>query len=100
MLYYNRTGLSGVIEVSKASQCDTCQYWYFWIKGLNFNLMPAENVMMILMILIILMTYMNLGNITILNNGISYHCVFNGISKSETKNLMQNIYLSGKNGTL
>ena len=29
MLYYNRTGLSGVIEVSKASQCDTCQYWYF-----------------------------------------------------------------------
>ena len=60
--------------------------------------MPAENVMMILMILIILMTYMNLGNITILNNGVSYHCVFNGIS--ETKNLMQNIYLSGKNGTL
>ena len=62
--------------------------------------MPAENVMMILMILIILMIYVNLGNITILNNGVSYHCVFNGISKSETKNLMQNIYLSEKNGTL
>ena len=32
MLYCNRTVLSGVIEVSKASQskeCDICQYWYF-----------------------------------------------------------------------
>ena len=49
----------------------------------------------------VLMISMNLSNIAILEiHGVEYHCVINGISKSEAINLMQNIDLSEKSGTL
>ena len=32
MIYYDRTDVSGVIDVNKTSEskeCDICRYWYF-----------------------------------------------------------------------
>ena len=44
---------------------------------------------------------MNLGNIAVLKNkGADYRCIISGISKSEAVNLMQNIDLTKKSGTL
>ena len=48
-----------------------------------------------------LMMSINLGDIAILNiKGSDYRCVFSGISKSEAINLMKNIDLTEKSGTL
>ena len=47
------------------------------------------------------MMSMNFGDIDILNNkGADYCCSISRISKSEAINLMQNIDLTKKNGTL
>ena len=44
---------------------------------------------------------MNICNIAILNiHGADYHCIISEISKSEAINLMQNIDLTEKRGTL
>ena len=44
---------------------------------------------------------MNLSNIALLNiKGAEYHCIVIGISKNEAINLMQNIDLTEKSGTL
>ena len=43
---------------------------------------------------------MNLSDIAILNiHGVDYCCITNGISKSESTNLMQNVDLTGKSTT-
>ena len=43
----------------------------------------------------------NLNNIVILNIcGVDYCRIFNGISKSEAINLLKNVELNNKNGTL
>ena len=48
----------------------------------------------------VLMMSMNLSNIDTLNiNGADYRCIVNGISKTESINLMQNINLSEKSQT-
>ena len=45
----------------------------------------------------VLMISMNLSNITILNiHGVNYRCTVNGIDKSETVSLLQNIHLTNK----
>ena len=45
--------------------------------------------------------YMNLSDIAILNiKSSDYHCIISGISKSQTINLLQNIYLTTKFGRL
>ena len=45
-----------------------------------------------------LMICRNLSNITILNiDGVNYCCIINIISKSEAKNLIQNVNISEKN---
>ena len=45
--------------------------------------------------------YMNISNIASLNiKGSDYRCVISGISKSEAINVMQNIDLTEKSGTL
>ena len=39
MLYYDRTDISGVIDINKTSpakECDICCYWYFLDKGFKF----------------------------------------------------------------
>ena len=47
-----------------------------------------------------LMIYKDLSDIYILNiNGVDYHCIISGISKTEAINLMQNIDLTEKIGT-
>ena len=44
---------------------------------------------------------MNLSDIPILKiKNVDYCCIITGVSKSETINLMQNIYLTEKSGTL
>ena len=44
---------------------------------------------------------MNLSHIAILNiQGVDYHCIFNGISKSEAIGLLNNANPNGKSGTL
>ena len=49
----------------------------------------------------VLMMSMNLSDIAILNiNHADYRCIITGISKCQTINLMQNIDLSEKSGTL
>ena len=46
------------------------------------------------------MMSMNLSDIAILNiKGLDYHCIVNGISKSEVINLMQNADLTEKSRT-
>lgn len=47
------------------------------------------------------MMFMNLNNITILDiDGADYRCIINEISKSEAINIMQNINLAERSGTL
>ena len=47
------------------------------------------------------MMSMNLSNITILNiKSADYRCIFSGINKGEAIDLMQNIELTKKTGTL
>ena len=45
------------------------------------------------------MMSLNLSDIAILNKGSDYHCIINGISKSEVINLMQNADLTDKSRT-
>ena len=59
-------------------------------KGLSFNRMSLIGVMMY-----------NFRDIAILNiHGANYSCIISGISKCEAINLMQNVDLSKKSGTL
>ena len=49
MLYYDRIEVSEGVDVNKTStskEYDICHYWYFKIKGLNFNQMSAMGVLM------------------------------------------------------
>ena len=49
----------------------------------------------------VLLMSMNLNNISILNiPGADYHCIISGISKSETKEIIQKIDLTEKSRTL
>ena len=42
----------------------------------------------------------NPSDVAILNTAADYHCIINGISKSEATNVMENINLSEKSSTL
>ena len=47
------------------------------------------------------MMSMNFSDIFILNiNGSDYHCIISGVSKSEAIELLQNIAMAEKSGTL
>ena len=49
----------------------------------------------------VLMMSINLNDIAILSMlGVGYCCIINGIRKSEAVDLLQNVDLSGKSGTL
>ena len=98
MLYYNRIDVSKEIDVSKTSEskeCDICHYWYFLNKGFKFQLHVCNGCHDLLMI------PMNLSDIAMLNiKGADYCCIISEISKIEVINLMQNIDLTEKSGTL
>ena len=99
MLYYNRIDLSEGICVTKTSTskgCDIYCYWYFLDKGFKFQKYVYNECHDKLMINK-LMICRNLSNITILNiDGVNYCCIINIISKSEAKNLIQNVNISEK----
>ena len=98
MLYYDRIDVSEGIDINKTSAwkaCDICNYWYFLNKGFNFQPYVCNRCHDLLMM------SMNYTDIYILNiKNVDYCCIINGISRSETIKLLQNIDLTEKSGTL
>ena len=98
ILYFDRVDVSEGIDVNKTSEwkeCDICHYWYFLNKELKFQSYVYNRCHDLLMM------SMNLSGISILNiKGADYHCIFNRMSKSEAMNLLQNIDLTEKRGTV
>ena len=98
MIYYNRIDISERTDINKTSaskECDVCHYWYF----LNYSFKFQPNVCNRCHDLLIMSV--NLSNIAILNvEGSDYHCITSMISKNETINLLQNVDLAEKTGTL
>ena len=97
MLYFNRIDVSEGIGINKTRESKeyNCHCWYFLKNG--FELQPdvcnaCHNL---------LMMSMNVSDIAISNIKFAdYCCIISGISKSEIINLMQNIDLTEKSGTL
>ena len=87
MLYFDRTGASEGIDISKpnpSKECDICHYLYFLDRGFMFQLHVCNKCQDVLMM------SMNPGNITILDiNGADYCCISNRISKNKEVNLLQ-----------
>ena len=75
--------------------CDTCHHWYFSNKEFKFQPYVLNRYHDLLMM------PMNLINIAILKvKNDNCRFIITGISKSEAINLMQNIDLTAKSGTL
>ena len=98
ILYYDRIDVSERIDVNKTSEskeCDIWYYWYFLNKDFKFQPNVCNRCHELLMM------SMNLSDIAILNTkSVSYCCIISGIIKSEAINLLQNIDLTNKCGTL
>ena len=100
MLHHGKTVCStikdfDVTKKSESKECDICHYWYFLNMGFKFQTHVCNGCHNVLMMSI------NLNNIAILNfKGAEYHCIISRISNSEDINLMQNINLTEKSGTL
>ena len=98
MLYFERIDISEWIDVNKtrkSNECDICRYWYFLNKGFKFQPNVCNRCHDLLMM------SMNLNDIAILSiKGSDYRCIISNISKNEDINLMKNIDLSEKSGTL
>ena len=98
MQYFDRIDFSQGTAVNKTSaskECDICHYWYFLNKGFKFQPNVCNRCHDLLMM------SMNLSDIAILNiKSANYCCITGRISKSATINLMQNIDLTEKIGTL
>ena len=97
MLYYDRIDVSEGIDVNKtreSKECDICHYWYFLDKGFKFQPDVCNGCHDILIM------SMNLSDIAILNIHSADHRIISGIRKREAVNLLQNIDLNEKSGTL
>ena len=98
MLYFDRNVVSEGNDVNKtraSKESDICHYWCF----LNYSFKIQPNVCYRCHDL--LMMSMNLSNIAILNiKGSDYRCIISLISKNEAINLLQNVDLTKKSGTL
>ena len=98
MPYYDRIDVSEGIDINKTNasqECNICHCQYFLDKGFKFQPYVCNGCRDVLMLSI------NLGNMNILkSHGVDYWCIIKRISKSEAINLMQNIDLSEKSGTL
>ena len=98
MIYYDKIDFSEGIDVKKTNdlkECDACYHSYFQDKVFKFQTYVCNGCLNLLAMSI------NLNDIAILNiNGIDFPCIINGISKSEAVNLLQNVDLSEKSGTL
>ena len=83
--------LKQLILIRQANQ----KSWYFLNKGLKFQPNVCDRCHDLLMM------SMHLNDIAILNiKSVDYHCIISGISKIEAINLIQNIDLTEKSGTL
>ena len=98
MPYYDIIDVFEGIDVNKTSkskESDICHYWYFLNKGFKFQPYVCNRCHDLLIM------SMNLSNIFILKiKSADYCCIITGISKSEAINLLQNIDLTEKTGTL
>ena len=98
MLYFDRTNVSKWIDVnkiSKSKEIDNYHYWYFLNKEFKFQSYLYNRYHGFVMM------FMNLSNRAILIvKGAEYCCIISGISKSDAINLMQNVGLTEKRGTL
>ena len=94
MLYFDRTGVSEGIDISKpnaSKECDICHYLYFLDRGFMFQLHVYNKCHDVLMM------SMNPGNITILDiNGADYSCIINRINKNKEVYLLQKADLKEK----
>ena len=98
MIYYDRIDVSEGIDVnttSESKECDICYYWYFLNKGFKFQPNVCNRCHDLLMICFIVSDIANL-NI----KKADYDYTISGTSKNETINLIQNIDLTKKRGTL
>ena len=79
MLYYDRTDISGGIDVNKTSKSkefDICYYWYFLDKWFKFQTYVCNRYHDLLMM------SMKLNNIYIFNiKNTDYRCIISEISK-------------------
>ena len=98
MLYFYRIDVYKRIDVNKTSaskECDICHCRYFLNKGFKFQPNVCNRCHDLLMMTV------NLSEIAILNmKGSDYCCIASWISINEAINLMQNIDLTKKSGTL
>ena len=97
MLHYDRIGISEGIDVNKTSaskEYNICHWRYFLNKGFKFQPNVCNRCHDLLMMSI------NLSDIAISNIVFKHRCIISGISKSEAKNLIQNIDLTEKSRTL
>ena len=90
------TFLKELILVKQVRQkSDIYDYWYFLKKGFKFQPNVCNRCHDLLMMSI------NLSDVAILNiKGCDYRYIISGISKSEAKNLLQNIDLAEKSRKL
>ena len=98
MLYFNRFGISEGIDINKTSapnKCDICHYWYFLDKDFKFQPHVCNGCYDVLIM------SMNVRDIVILKiHGVDYRCIINGMSKSETMGLLDNVNPNEKSGIL
>ena len=97
MLSFDKIEVSKGIYINKTSEskeCDICHYWHFLDKNFKFQPDVCNRCHDLLMM------SMN-SDIAILNiKDLDYRCIISGISKSDTINLIKNIDLTEKSGTL
>ena len=98
MMNYDRIDVSEGIDIDKTSaskKCNIFNYWYYLDKWFKFQPDVCNECHEVLMI------SMNLSNIDIINTyGPGYYCIISRISKREAIDIMQNIDLTDKSGTL
>ena len=84
-----------VNEINETKECGIYHYWYFSDKRFKFQPDVCNDCHDVLMM------STNLSNIAILNLlSADYCCIIRRISKSVAINMMQNIDLTKKSGTL
>ena len=88
MLHYGKIDISEGADANKKStstECIICHYLYFLYKELNFQPVVCNDFHDLLMM------FLKFIDIAILNIPcVDYRCIINGISKSDTVNVLQN----------
>ena len=99
MLYYDAIDVSEDVNITKTSyskECHVYGYWFFKIKDLSFNCMYVCNSFHD-----VLMMSISLSDIAISKiNVADYRYIISQITKIKAINILQNVDLSEKNGTL